>query len=136
MLRNTRRVVVATLALGLGLAGTTGAQADPLLGGFLGLTGLERVVEVDVPDISDDVEGGLAGLLGGNDLLGELLGGSDGLVEGLFGGLGLIAEETLSIQPTEPIGGANSFVAPRVGGGLLGGLLNLGSITHSLAGQL
>lgn len=108
--------------------------------------------------------GGLLG--GGNGLLGGLLGGEHGLVGGLLGGPGgvlggiLGAGDRLAILPTgdlagvdgvvealgdgdvPPVGGDQVLEDPRIGGGLLagggllGGLLHVDSITQALAGRL
>lgn len=156
MSRNTRRVAIASLAIGLGLTGTAAAMAedDPNpLAGFLGLEDAGRVVTDDLPVITGDVESGLAGLLSGDGgLLGGILGGTggildevlgglgaglgDGLGTGLGDGLGTVLRPDLSIQPVPTIGGGDLLEDPRVGASLLGGLLDIGSITGSLAGHL
>lgn len=138
MPRTTRRLTIASLALVLGLAGTApaGAGHDADLGGILDLSDVGRVVTEDLGVITDDVEGGLAGLLGGDrGLLGGVV-GSDGLLGGLLGGLGARPEPDLSIQPVPTIGGGRVLEEPRILGGLLDGLLDLGPISESLAGRL
>lgn len=155
MPRITRRLAIASLALGLGLAGTAAAVAQdgPDLGDILSINGVDRGIADDLPVISGDIESGLAGLLGGDTgllggilggtggILGEVLGGlgsgfGDGLGTDLGTGLGPVLEPDLAIQPVPTIGGGEVLENPRVGAGLLGGLLDIGSITGLLAGHL
>ncbi len=134
MSRTIRRAAVAFLVLGLGLAGPAAWATDSF--NFLNLDtrDLGRVMNDDLPHITGDVEDGVGGLLAGDTgLLGGLLGGTDGLLGGLLGGLGLGGAD-LEIQPVPSLGG--SLAEPKVGGGLLDGLLGLGSLTQSLAGHL
>ena len=154
MSRKTRRVAIASLALGFGLAGpvAAGAKAGPALGDILSLTGVGGVAD-ELPVITGDVESGLADLLSGDGallggvlgltggVLNEVLGGlgsglGDGLGADLGTGLGTVLEPDLSIQPVPTVGGEDMLEAPRVGAGLLDNLLGLGSITESLAGRL
>jgi hypothetical protein len=147
MTRNTRRLAVASLTLGLGLAGPAAMAADGSgLADIFAFGDVDRVVNEDLPTITGDIEGGLGSLLGGDSggLLGEILGGTGGLLDGLLGGLGgglgaglgVVPDHELSIQPIEPIGDGERLEDPKVAGGLLDGLLGLGSITDSLAGRL
>ncbi|MGH8973375.1 MAG: hypothetical protein ACRD0C_09235 [Acidimicrobiia bacterium] len=135
MSRKTSRAAVVSLALGLTLAGMSGA-------GAVSVPDFDRIFENDLDDvvandlgtITGDIEGGLGGLLGDEGLLGGILGGTDGLLGGLLGGLGLADDPDLEIQPVPSLGG--SLAEPEVGGGLLDGLLGVGSLTESLAGHL
>lgn len=157
MSRTARRVAIASLAFGLGFTGTAAAMVedrdpDPLAG-FLGLQVVDGVVGDDLPAITGDVESGLAGLLGGDgELLGGILGGTGGILDevlgglghglgadlgrGFDGGLGEFFGQDLAIQPVPTIGGGELLEDPRVGAGVLGGLLDIGSITGMLAGRL
>lgn len=155
MSRTARRVAIASLALGLGFTGTAAAMvedngSDPLAG-FLGLEVVGGVAD-DLPAITGDVESGLAGLLGGGDLLGGILGGTGGILDEVLGGLGdglgngidggpgggigAFLGQDLAIQPVPTIGAGETLENPRVGPGILGGLLDVGSITGLLAGRL
>lgn len=138
MTRTTRRLTIASIALALGLAGTApaGADHDADLGGILDVTDVGRIVTEDLPVITGDLEGGVADVLaGGGGLLGGVL-ASDGLLGGLLGGLGAGRDPNLSIQPVPTVGGTQMLEGPRIVGGLLDGVLDLGSISDSLAGRL
>jgi hypothetical protein len=131
MSRKTRCAAVASLALGLSLAGMTAAGARDI----------QSVFAEDLPAITGDVEGGLGSLLGDGGLLGgilggteDLLGGTDDLLGGVLGALGLADEPDVSIQPVPPMDG--SLTEPKVGGGLLDNLFGVASITESLAGHI
>lgn len=132
-----RRLTIASLILTLGLAGAHPAVAsDSGLGGLLGLTGLDEVVS-EVPVITDDVGGGVGGLLGDDgNLLGGVLGGTGGLLGGLLGGPGAAPGHELSIQPVPTLGGDRVLEDSTIVGGLLDGLLGLGSLSEVLAGRL
>ena len=137
MSRTIRRAAVASLVLGLGLAGPAAWAADGFspFADFLNIGDVGRVMDDDLPHITFDVGDGVGGLLSEDEgLLGGLLGGTDGLLGGLLGGLGLSGDADLEIQPVPSLGG--SLAEPKVGGGLLDGLLGLGSLTQSLAGHL
>jgi hypothetical protein len=138
MSRTIRRAAVASLVVGLGLAGPAAWAADGFspFGDLLNIGDVGRVMDDDLPHITGDVQDGLGGLLGGDTggLLGGILGGTDGLLGGLLGGLGLSGDTDLEIQPVPSLDG--SLADPKVGGGLLDGLLGIGSLTQSLAGHL
>ena len=156
MSRIARRAATASLALGLVFTGTAAAVAADdahRVAGFLGLGDVERLVADEVPAITGEVESGIAGLLSGDGgLLGGLLGGTGGILSEVLGGLGgglgsgldgtlgdglgTLLGPDLSIQPVPTIGGGAFLEDPRVGGGILGGLLDIGSITGLLAGRL
>jgi len=152
MSRIARRAATASLALGLAFTGTAAAVAADdahRVAGFLGLGDVERLLADEVPAITSEVESGLAGLLSGDGgLLGGVLGGTGGILDEVLGGLGGGLDDTLgdglgtllgpdlSIQPVPTIGGGAFLEDPRVGGGILGGLLDIGSITGLLAGRL
>jgi hypothetical protein len=136
MSRTIRRAAVVSLVLGLGLAGPAAWAADGFnpLADLLDVGDVGRVVDDDLPHITGDVEDGVGGLLAGDTgLLGGILGGTDDLLGGLLGGLGLSGDTDLEIQPVPSLGG--SVGEPAVGGGLLDGLLGIGSLTQSLAGH-
>ena len=132
MSRNRKRAALASLVVGLGFAGPA-ALANPLADLF-DMTDVGRVVETDLPAITDNVDDGLGSLLGDTGLLGGILGGTDELLGGVLGSLGLASDPEVSIQPVPPMQG--SLAEPKVGGGLLGGLFGLSSLTDSLAGRL
>ena len=132
MARKIRRAAMVSLVLGLSLSGTAGAQALDL-DSIFGVEDVDRVVSDDLPAITGDVEGGLGALLGDAGLVGGILGGTDDLLGGVLGSLGLAAEPDLSIQPVPPM--QHTLVEPKIGGGLLGGLFGIGSLTESLAGR-
>ena len=149
MPRTTRRLAIASLALALGYAGTTTAVAAGL-DDILGINGVEHGITDDLPVITGDIDSGLAGLLGGNSgLLGGVL-GTVGIVGDVLGGLGTgfgdglgsdihlgpVDRPDLSIQPVPTVGSGPVLENPSIGGDLLGGLLDVGSITGLLAGRL
>ncbi|MGH9036305.1 MAG: hypothetical protein ACRD0O_11125, partial [Acidimicrobiia bacterium] len=147
MSQRMRRLAVAALGLGMGVAGVVPAVAG---------------VDEASPLAALDLLGGRGGLLGEGGLLGGLLGGDQGLLTGeggLFGSDGgIIAGDGDSLTgggglldgllgvPAVDFGGGEGGVPtigdgpflenPRIAegllggeGGLLGGLLGLGSIT-------
>ena len=139
MPRNNRRVVVASLVVGLGLGGAAGARAEDDSGfaHIFAQDDVQRVLSDDLPVITGDIESGLGGLgdlLGEGGLLGGILGGTDDLVGGVLGGLGLGSDPELEIQPVPS--GEDSFEDPNVAGGLLDNLFSINSIADSLAGRL
>lgn len=124
MSKTIHRIAVVVLALGLGLVGMVpamagdGASIDDVV-----QNNLDEVIANDVPEIIEDVDGGVArapaavgGLLGGllgrgDGLLGGLLGGESGLVGGLLGGPGGVLGGILG-------GGDRLAILPTVDGGL------------------
>jgi hypothetical protein len=136
MSRTIRRAAVASLVVGLGLAGPAAMAAtfNPLAD-LLDVGDVGRVVDDDLPHITGDVDAGVGDLLTGDTgLLGGILGGTDDLLGGLLGGLGLGGGPDLSIQPVPTLGG--SLDEPAVGGGLLDSLFGVSSIAQSLASRI
>jgi hypothetical protein len=116
----------------------------------LGINGVEHGITDDLPTITGDVDRGLDGLLGGNSgVLGGVF-GSLGILNDVLSGLGTgfgdglgsdihlgpVDRPDLSIQPVPTVGSGPVLENPRIGGDLLGGLLDIGSITGLLAGRL
>ena len=131
--KRAQRAAVASLVLGLGLAGPAAMASFNPLADLLDVGDVGRVVDDDLPHITGDVDHGVGDLLSGG-LLGGILGGTDELLGGLLGGLGLSGDADLEIQPVPSLEG--SLTEPAVGGGLLDSLFGVSSIADSLAGRL
>lgn len=149
MPRTTRRLAIASLALALGCAGTATAVAAGL-DDVLNINGVEHGITDDLPAITGDIDHGLDGLLGGSSgVLGGVL-GSLGILNDVLGGLGTgfgdahgidvhlnpVHRPDLSIQPVPTVGSGPVLENPSIGEDLLGGLLDIGSITGLLSGRL
>lgn len=153
MRKTTQRLAVAALSLGLAAAGMAPALADP-----------DGAVTDDDSWFDDTLAGDGGGLLGsGGGLLGGLLGGDGGLLgpAGLLGGAGGLLPSLLgghssfpefadgtgdlvdglstlpgALAGAPPVGGEHTGENSRIAGGVLSGILDLGSILGGLTGRL
>jgi hypothetical protein len=150
-LTRTTRLAAAALSVGLAVAGMAPALADDNDG----------VTDEDAWLVEDEPFRGSVGNLLHGDLLGGLLGGSGGLLgpqgllgaaggllPGLLGGHSSLPEfadgtgdlvEGLSVLPETlagpPVGGEHTGENVRLGGGVLSGILDVGSILGGLTGH-
>ena len=145
----TTRLAAAALTVGLAFAAMAPALADD------GVSDTDAWVVEEEPfrgSLGNVLQGDLVGgLLGGNGgLLGPqgLLGAAGGLLPGLLGGHSSLPEfadgtgdlvEGLSVLPETlagpPVGGEQTGENVRVGGGVLSGILDVGSILGGLTGR-
>ncbi len=119
-----------------------------LLGGLLGSCGL-----LDLGGLLNGNQGlltsggglfgGQGGLLGGSSTVSDIVplatGGLSGVpvLDGTLPGLGSVGPAVGGLLAGgPPVGGQDNFGNPQVVGGLLGGLLNLNSVTGLLGGRL
>ncbi len=145
----TTRLAAAALSVSLAIAGMAPALAD------------DGVPDDDAWLVEDEPFSGSLGNLLHGDLVGGLLGGSGGLLgpqgllgaaggllPGLLGGHSSVPEfadgtgdlvDGLSVVPETltgpPVGGEHTGDNVRVGGGVLSGILDVGSILGGLTGR-